>query len=221
MPFDFALARTNMVDGQIRPNKVTDGRLLDALETIARESFVPPAQADTAYSEQELSLPQGRFLLAPMLLARMIQALDITTTSRVLDVAPATGYSTAVLASFAQAVIGLEADNGFGASAGQMLASAGRANAQMVHGPISMGAKQLAPYDAILVNGAMAEVPKTLFHQLVEGGRLIAIIGGQPGVKPGQVTLFTKYHNTVSERVLFEAAASYVPGFTPTEVFAL
>lgn len=221
MPFDFAQARTNMVDGQIRPNKVTTPRLLDALQDIPRENFVPPALQSLAYSEQELALPQGRFLLAPMVLARMIEALELTPMQRVLDIAPVTGYSTAILASLAQSVVGLEADNGFAANAGQMLAAQNVKNAQILHGPISMGAKQFAPYDAVFVNGAMAEVPKTLFHQLVEGGKLIAIVGGEPGATLGRVTLFTKFHGTVSERVLFEAAASYIPGFTAAEVFAL
>lgn len=221
MPFDFCKARMNMIDCQIRPNKVNDGRVLTALETVPREDFVPPELKDRAYSEQEIAMPNGRALLAPMLLARMLEALQIKPYQRVLDVAPVTGYSTAVLAHLAQAVIGLEADNGYAAAAAQNLAAKNYRNAEIVHGPISMGAKQLAPYDAIFINGAMAEVPKTFFHQLIEGGALVAIIGGEPQVQQGQVMLYTKHHGTISRRVLFEAAASYIPGFTPTAEFAL
>lgn len=221
MPFDFSSARANMVDGQIRPNKVNSQQLLDALQATPRELFVPPSLQELAYSEQVLDIPPGRFLLAPMVLARMIEALDLTPNQRVLDIAPATGYSTAIFAQLVQAVVALESDNGLSMAAGQMLQAQNIANAQVVHGPISLGAKQLAPYDAIFVNGAMAEVPRTLFHQLTEGGKLIAIIGGTPGQSPGYVTLFTKLHNSTSERVLFEAAVPYVPGFSPTEGFIL
>ncbi|MGE3770792.1 MAG: protein-L-isoaspartate O-methyltransferase [Bdellovibrionales bacterium] len=221
MPLDFSTARQNMIEGQIRPNKVTDPRLLDCLQSLPRELFVRAEQKGFAYAEHEVEAAAGRMLMAPMLLARMIEALDLMPHMNVLDVAPATGYSSAVLAGVCKTVVGLEADAGLATLAAQICERAGITNAQFVHGPISMGAKNLAPYDAIFVNGAVVDVPRTLFNQLAEGGRLVAIVGGQPGISPGKVNLFTKFHGTVSERVLFEAAASYVPGFTPHEEFSL
>lgn len=221
MPLDLAIARQNMVEGQIRPNRVNDPRLLDAMESLPRELFVAADAQPFAYSDAEVNVSAGRSLVSPMILAKMIEALDIKPTDNVLDVAPATGYSTALMANLCRFVVGLEADAGLVTQAATICQNLKIANLQFVHGPISMGAKQQAPYDAILVSGAMAEVPKTLFHQLTEGGRLIAVVGGKPGLAVGQVTLFTKFHGVVSDRALFEAAASYVPGFAPHEDFSL
>lgn len=221
MPFDFSTARTNMVNGQIRPNKVNDTRLLSALEQLPRESFAPADLAVLAYSDIELPVSKNRCLLAPMVLARMIDAMQITANDRVLDISPVTGYSTAILAQLAMMVVALEPDADMASNTAKMLQASNCSNAQAVHGPISLGAKQFAPYDSMLINGAMADVPRTLFHQLAEGGKLVAIINDKSTETLGRVTLFTKHHNTISERVLFEAAASYIPGFAPVEAFAL
>jgi protein-L-isoaspartate(D-aspartate) O-methyltransferase len=221
MPLDLAVARQNMVEGQIRPNRVNDPRLLDAMESLPRELFVAAGAQPFAYSDTEVAASANRMLPAPMLLARMIEALDIKPNDNVLDVAVATGYSTALVAALARFVTGLEADAGLVTHAAGICQALKIGNVQFVHGPISMGAKQQAPYDAIIINGAMAEVPKTLFHQLAEGGRLVAVVGGTPGVAVGRVTLFTKFHGVISDRVLFESAASYVPGFAPHEEFSL
>jgi len=221
MPLDYAIARQNMLEGQIRPNKVNMPALLDAMETLPRELFVVQEQRPFAYSDNETKASSTRTLLAPMTLARMIEALGLKSSDSVLDVAPATGYSTALLGALCRLAIGLEADAGLATQAAQICQTLHIDNVQFIHGPISMGAKQHAPYDAIFINGAMADVPKTLFHQLVEGGRLVAVVGGEAGLKQGRVTLFTKFHGVVSDRVLFEAAASYVPGFAPHEEFTL
>jgi protein-L-isoaspartate(D-aspartate) O-methyltransferase len=220
MPLDYTTARTNMLEGQIRPNRVNDPRLLTQLETLPRELFVQPASQFFAYAESEVEAAAGRSLMPPMVLARMIEALELQPAATVLDIAPATGYSSAVIAGLCKAVVGLDADAGLTSQATKLCQQLGITNAQFIHGPLSMGAKNFAPYDAIFINGAVAEVPRTLFHQLAEGGRLIAIIAPEEN-SMGKVTLFTKYHGVVNDRVLFEAAASYVAGFAPHEEFAL
>jgi protein-L-isoaspartate(D-aspartate) O-methyltransferase len=220
MPLDFSTARFNMVEGQIRPNKVTNPILLDRLQSLPREQFVRTDQQSFAYSEGEVEAAPGRMLLAPMILARMIEALEITPNMTTMDVAPATGYSTALLASLSRAVVGLEADAGLAVQAAQICQRLEIDNVQFTHGPISMGAKQLAPYDRVFVNGAVADVPRTLFNQMSEEARMIAIIKPQE-TQMGQVTLFMKYHSSITSRVLFEAAASYLPGFAPHEEFSL
>lgn len=220
MSFDYKHARFMMVEGQIRPNRVNSTALLDRFDELPREHFAADGQKEVAYRDDELQAGNGRALLSPMVLARMIEATNPQANDRVLDVAPATGYSTVLLATLVQHVTALEADPQLSAAIAHNCEAFGVRNADSIHGPLSLGAKQNAPYDIILVNGAVTEVPKALFHQLAEGGRLVAVIGGQKGLKLGTVTLFEKFHGNVSQRVLFEGSASYLPGFTPTEEFA-
>ncbi len=216
---DLTAARLLMVDGQIRPNRVETPALLDRLEAIPREYFVQPGEEGMAYREGEVAVTPNRFLLAPMLLGKMIEALEIAPGNRVLDVAPASGYSTAILAALTDTVVtALEADAQLSARATQLLNRLDIA-AHIMHGPLSLGAKEHAPYDAIFVNGAVTEVPAAWLAQLNEAGRLVAVVGGQKDLQPGAVRLFRKFNGQISSRVLFEAAASYLPGFAPGETF--
>lgn len=220
MSFDFQAARTMMVEGQIRPNRVTNPILLDQLEALPREAFVADAQRTMAYREGEVEVSRGRYLLAPMVFARMIEALELTPQDKVLDLACGNGYSTAVLSALAGHVVGMESDTRLANAAVTHLDHLGITNTKIQHGPLSLGAAAEAPYTAIFINGGIIDVPPALFTQLAEGGRLIAVVcSGREG-QLGQVTLFEKFHNTVSSRVLFEAAATVLPGFTPAEGFS-
>jgi protein-L-isoaspartate(D-aspartate) O-methyltransferase len=219
---DFAAARRMMVDGQIRPNDVHDLRIIAAMLEIPRERFVSASNAEFAYAD--LDLPVGidtqpaRRLLKPMVLAKMAQAAAVGASDRVLDVGCATGYSSALLARLAQSVVALEEDPALAKLAEQALSDLHTSNVTVVTGPAIKGWPARAPYDVIFLNGATEVVPKTLFGQLKEEGRLIAVMGRSAA---GRVILYRCVGGNVSGWPVFDAAAALVPGFAepPTFVF--
>ena len=180
---DFAAARRNMVDGQVRTADVTDLRLIAAMLEVARETFVSPAMAGLAYLDLDVPVGEGalRRLLKPMVLAKLIQAADLGATDRVLDVGCATGYAAAVLARVAGHVVAIEQDTALAQRARTALAAL--PNVTVVSGPLTEGWTQSGPYDAILIEGATEVVPETLLRQLKDGGRLVCVLGSGPGAK--------------------------------------
>lgn len=212
---DFAAARFHMVECQIRPNKVTDHRLVDALMEVPREIFVPQALRGVAYVDGGLAVASGRYLLEPMVFARMLQEAGVDGTSRVLDIGCASGYSTAVLARVAGNVVGLESDAALAATATGALAQTG--NATVVTGPLAEGYAAGGPYDVIIIEGAIADVPQAVSAQLADGGRMVVTVLGDRGL--GEVRLFQRNGRTVSSRVLFEAQPHLLPGFEPKPTF--
>ncbi len=219
---DFALARENMVESQIRTNDVTDRRILNAMKEVPREVFVPVSRRGVAYMDDEIPLDgagaggKGRSLMAPRVFAKLVQIADIWAGNLVLDVGCGTGYSTAVLARLADAVVGLEADKTLAEQTAKALASLGTDNAAIVTGPLEAGYASEGPYDVIFLNGAAAEIPKALFDQLGDGGRLVAIIS-QSGF--GKAHVFKKIGGNISRRASFDASAPLLPGFEPKPVF--
>lgn len=214
---DFAVARYNMVESQVRPNKVTDQRVVDAMMRIPREKFVPVASRGIAYVDDAVAIAKGRYLMEPMVFARMLQAAEVQADDVVLDVGCGTGYSTAVIADFAASVVGVESDPDLAARAGQALAETGVENAVVIAGPLTEGHGDQAPYDVIFVNGAVSEAPAALTAQLAEGGRMVVVVRGEDGV--GVVRLFRRAGAAVSSRPLFETLPALLPGFEPKPVF--
>lgn len=214
---DTAAARVHMVEGQIRPNKVTDERLVEALLEIPRELFVPKAARGIAYVDQTLPVGNGRCLLEPMLFGRMLQEVVIEPTDTVLDVGCATGYSTAVLSRLAATVVGIESDGDLVQHATQALAAVGADNALAVEADLPGGYPAQGPYDVIIINGSVAEVPDALLNQLAPNGRLIGVVLGARGL--GEVRLYRRVGDTVSSRALFESQPPVLPGFEPKPVF--
>ncbi|MBI1778919.1 MAG: protein-L-isoaspartate O-methyltransferase [Proteobacteria bacterium] len=211
---DYAAARRNMVEGQLRTNKVTDRRLLDALSEISRERFVPPAQRGVAYVDEDLPIGQGRFLMEPMVLARLVQLAAIDPGDRVLDIGPGSGYSSAVLARLAGRVVALESDPSLAEAAKRNLAELGIGNVQVVTGNLAGGYPKEAPYQAILLNGAVERVPPAIVEQLAEGGRLVGVVGPSQGAAGiGRATLMQRVSGTASSRIAFDAAVAPLPGF--------
>lgn len=211
---DFAVQRINMVDSQVRPSDVTDRRLPRVMLQVPREAFVPAQQRAIAYMDDQLKVaetPAGaRFLLAPRVLAKMLQYLDVGAGSAVLDIGCATGYSTALLAALAKSVVAVECDSGLAEQAVQAIKSLDISNVEVVTGPLEAGAASKAPYDAILVNGAVPDVPAALLDQLKDGGRLVAV-RVRNGV--GNATLWRRYGTQFDSRTLFDAGAAALPGF--------
>ncbi len=207
---DYATARQNMVESQIRPNKVTDAELIDALRSLPRELFVPKAVRGIAYVDDDVAVAPDRYLMEPMVLARLLQEAAVAATDMVLDVGCCTGYSTAVLARLANAVVGLEADPALAAQASDRLSELDIDNAMIVEGALEAGYPRQAPYDLILLGGRAERIPSEIIGQLAEGGRLVGVIG-DAGM--GRACVLTKRRGVTSRREIFDAAVRPLLGF--------
>lgn len=213
---DFEQLRRGMVDSQVRPNDVTDPRLIEAMLELPRERFVPEARKSFAYLDDDLVVREAaagkpaRYLLEPMVLAKLIQALEVTSGSHVLDVGSATGYSAAVLGRLAGGVIALEGEDELASRARKTLAELRIANVTIVPGSLPAGWPVKAPYDVILLNGSVEVVPDALLSQLKEGGCLGAVV--RTGVL-SRAILHVKSGGVISRRPLFTAAAPPLAGF--------
>lgn len=219
---DFAAARANMVESQIRTSDVTDRRILNAMNELPREAFVPASLRELAYMDEEIALDgaapggKGRRLLAPMVFAKLIQIADIGPGDLVLDIGCVTGYSTAILARLADAVVGLEMDEDLAEQTTKALSSLGVDNAAVVTGPLEDGYPSEGPYDVIVLNGSAANIPAPLLDQLKHGGRLVAVISE---VGFGKAYVFNKVNDNISSRASFDASAPLLPGFEPKSAF--
>lgn len=216
---DFAQARRMMVDGQIRTSDVTDLRVLAAFDEVPRERFVPPPWQAIAYLDRDVPVQeagQARRLLKPMVLAKLIQAAEVSEGARVLDVGCATGYSSAILARLAGTVIALEEDAALAEAAERALAAARADNVKVVTGPLAAGWPRAAPYDVILLNGSTEIAPHTLLEQLGDGGRLVGVVGRDP---IGRGTVYRRSGTHVSAHAEFDAVAPLLPGFAKLPAF--
>jgi len=214
---DFNAARHNMVESQLRPNNVTEPRLIETMGQLPREVFVPSARRSTAYCDEciEVSSADGdgqgaRYLMEPMTFGRLVQLSAVGKDDLVLDVGCTTGYSAAVLGNLADSVVAVEATEAMVEEAGNHLSEMGVDNAAVLVGKLNEGCPQQGPYDVIVLEGAVEHVPDGLLSQLKDGGRLVAVIE-QGGV--GQVRLFQKSGSTISERSGLGANAKPLPGF--------
>jgi protein-L-isoaspartate(D-aspartate) O-methyltransferase len=209
---DFALARRNMVEGQLRPNRVNDAGLLAALGELPRERFLPDGLRSVAYADDDVPLGNGRFMMEPMVLARLIQFLQPQAGDKAMVLAAGLGYGAAILARLVQSVVAVEADVGLAEGARQVLRDLGVTGVQQVVGEAEQGAAAAGPYDIILIEGAVHEVPKAIADQLAEGGRLATVVADPSGAL-GVAHLFVKQGGVVSGRPLFDAGTPPVPGF--------
>ncbi len=215
---DFARARRTMVDTQIRVNDVTDSRIIDALSSVPRETYVPDGRRSLAYIDDDVLVSDGtgvpRYVLEPMVLAKMLQAAAIETDDRVLDVGTATGYSAAVLAQISGQVVALEEDGTLAALARHNLA--GLPNVELVEGVLVAGAAAKSPFNVIILQGGAEVVPTSLTEQLVDGGRLVAVVGSGRSAK---CLVHTRLGGEVSVRQVFDAAIPALPGFAAPRGF--
>lgn len=214
---DFALARRNMVEGQLRPNKVTNVDLLAAVGELPRERFLPEALRSVAYADDDVPLGNGRYLMEPMVLARLIQALQPGPDDRALVVASGRGYGAALLARLVKSVVAVESDSALASAADQTVKAVGLGNVTHHVGKCEDGAPSSGPYDIVLIEGGVRQIPQALIDQIAEGGRLATVICGS-GVQ-GAAQLMVKEGGVASGRPLFDAGTPALPGFAPPAKF--
>jgi protein-L-isoaspartate(D-aspartate) O-methyltransferase len=212
---NFALQRKNMVESQVRPSDVTDRRILRIMMEIPREQFVPPSARDLAYMEEHVCISgpadrYPRYLMAPRVLAKLIQHLELGERDRVLDVGCGTGYSSAILAKIAQTVVAVESDADLAERATSALAAVGIDNVAVVVGPLAAGFPDKGPYEGILLNGAVPQVPKGLIEQLKDGGRLAGVVSDHTF---GQGAQWRRLGASFDARPIFDAGVPRLPGF--------
>lgn len=216
---DFATARRNMVDGQLRPNRVTHPGVLEALGRLPREAFLPPERRAVAYLDDDIPLGGGRHLMEPMVLGRLVQAAQPRAGDVALVVGAGTGYGAAVLAGLVETVIALEDDARLAGLAAKALAGLGLDNVALVQGPPAAGWAKEGPYDVILIEGAIVSLPDAIAGQLAEGGRLVGVFAGEEGVA-GQARILLRDGGVLSGRTLFDAGVPKLPGFDAPPRFA-
>ena len=212
-------ARINMIEGQLRPSKVVDERLLDALSRIRRELFVPAPLRAVAYVDDELPVGGARYLMKPIVAARLLQAAAAQPKDVAMVVGAGVGYEAAVLSLLVRTVIALEADPELARVGRSALVDHGIAGVVYVEAPLAAGCRQRAPYDVIVFAGAAAEVPREVGAQLAEGGRMAVVLRRHNGV--GRATLATRTGGVLAQRVLFDAAVPLLPGFAAKPGFVL
>jgi protein-L-isoaspartate(D-aspartate) O-methyltransferase len=208
--------RRFMVNGQLRTGGVNDLTVLAAFLEVPREDYVAPAQAKLAYldSDQPALGASGRRLLAPLTLARLLQAAAVAPGERALDVAGGSGYSAALLEQLGARVVAVESDSGAAEAARRALA--GRDAIEVVEGDLAAVAGK-GPFDVILVNGAFETLPDALTALLTEGGRLVGVEAAN-GVQ--EAALFEKSATGISRRALFETRAAVIEAFRRAPAFA-
>jgi len=218
---DAGVQRRNMVESQVRPSEISDRRIPRAMESIEREKFLPEALQSLAYLDRSLTLPGragsiARSEHAPRILAKLMQAANIQATDVILDVGSASGWSSALLAQIGETVVALECDRDLADRASAMLSQQAIDNVAVVVGPLAEGYPKAGPYDVIVLQGATADAPQTLFEQLKDGGRLVAVVRGS-GL--GQACCWQRHGTTLAKRICFDANADFLPGFEPVEAF--
>lgn len=214
---DFAAARDVMVDGQLRPTKIIHRGVLDAMRRLPREAFAPPGLQALAYIDDDLALPGGRFMLRPLSVARLVQLAEPQPGERALVIGAGSGYLSAVLAACGVAVTALEQD--------PALAALARANRAMMpgvvpaEGNLAAGLEAGAPYDLLVIEGAVAEIPARFARMLTPAGRLVGILAPRPGQSVAVRAVVQGGSFVVTPAM--DCFAPMLPGFAPAPAFAL
>jgi protein-L-isoaspartate(D-aspartate) O-methyltransferase len=215
---DFAEARRRMINSQIRPNRVSDARVLAAMGEVPREVFVPEPLRGVAYVDEDIEIGERRYLMEPLALARLLQGAELEPSDVALDIGCGTGYTAAVLSHLVSTVVAIECDEEIAKRANENLIELAIDNAAVVEGPLAHGYPEHAPYDVIFLSGAAAFLPPGLIGQLAEGGRLVGVFRGADGV--GRASMVVRQGDLSATRELFNAATPLLPGFETEPEFA-
>jgi protein-L-isoaspartate(D-aspartate) O-methyltransferase len=213
----YEAARANMVESQLRPNRVTDERVIAAFMRIRRELFVPERLRGVAYVDDDLPLGGGRYLLRPMVAARLLQAGMVEARDTALVVGAGVGYEAAVLAQLARSVVALEENPELARIGRSALVDHRIASVSYVEAPLPLGHRQRSPYDLVLFAGAVMEIPGEISGQLAQGGRIVVVLRQREGV--GRATFITRAGGALASRVMFDAATPLLPGFIAKPAF--
>jgi len=219
---DVAEQRANMVENQVRPSDVTDRRILSAMQEIPRERFVPPQLVSLAYIDEDVPLntaaqgAESRWLMAPRVLAKLLQLAEIGEEDQVLDVGVGTGYSAALLGKMASSVIALECDAALAKEATTALKALAIGNVEVVTGDLAAGCPDRAPFDVIILGGSIDVPPDALLDQLKDGGRLVTVVRQD---RLGKAAIWRRLGRSFDRWIAFDAAAKPLPGFQPAPEF--
>jgi len=212
------LARQNMVNNQLRPQRVYDPCLLKAFAEVDRALFLLPSLQPLAYSDSELSYHEQRFLMAPMIFAQLVESAHIRSHHRVLVVACGTGYSLAILSFLCNDVTGLESIPALAQQAQYNLSLGNFLHIPIINGPLREGTPDKPPYDVILIEGAVDEVPLSLTRQLKEGGRLVTIkYDTKNPYALGKGIVMSRYEDSLTCIEGFDAQTKLLPEFSLSE----
>ncbi len=214
---DFADARTRMVDSQVRPNKVTDPRILASMRRLRRECFLPAALAAQAYCDEDVPLGNGRVLTEPMVVARLIQLTAPLPGDRALVIGAGAGYGAAVLADCGARVFALEEDAALLGLARTALASEAP-GVTLLSGKLAAGWAEYAPYDLILIEGAVRDIPPAIVSQLrPDTGRLVTVQRGESDF--GHAVLAELTPAGLRAQPMFDCATPLIPALLPAPSF--
>ena len=224
---DYLLARQNMIDSQLRPNRVLEAALIEAFQAVPREFFVPERLKGAAYIDEDIALGQGRYLLAPLTIGRLLQAASIAKREAVLVAAGATGYGAALAGKLARTVTMVEPDAKLAAQARAALRRAGLQNVSVFEGPVDAGYAARGPFDVVILEGAVDTVPPALLEQLAPSGRLATVLLSQDEaglVAPdiavmGRAVLMTRSTTADRTQILFETGTQDIPGLGARPAF--
>ncbi|MCZ6605724.1 MAG: protein-L-isoaspartate O-methyltransferase [Alphaproteobacteria bacterium] len=215
---NFDAVRKNMVDCQLRTNAIVNEAVLDAMGAVPREAFLPDELQPIAYIDEDLELGNGRFLIEPLVLARLLQMAEVAPSDAVLVVGCGSGYASAVLARMASSVVTVECDADRATISAAALREQGCDNVVVVEGDLKKGCRDQAPYNVILFTGAVASIPPEIAEQLDENGRLVCVVDVEcEGL--GRAVLMTRHHGHLSERIVYDASTPILPGFAREEGF--
>jgi len=209
-------ARQHMIDGHLLPNNVTDGNVIDAISKVNRENFVPDGSKGVAYIDKSIKVGDNRYLMEPLALAKMLSSADISSDELTLDIATATGYSSAVLSQLVDAVVSIEEDESLANAATENLALENCDNVAVINACHKEGLAKQGPYDLIFINGMIDEVPVGLLEQLNKGGRILCALN-QDGF--GRAALITYEDKIKGVRILFDVAVPVLAGFEKKKKF--
>lgn len=199
----YETARKNMLFGQLIPNRIHHSAMLDAMGAVPREKFLPERLQSRAYADEAVFIKNHVFLFAPRVLADLLLMADIQKTDFVLNVKSGTGYSAALMAHMAMAVVALESDSGLCDSAQQILIDEEIDNVAVLNQTPEEGFPSQAPFEVIFIDGIIADVPEALLSQLAEGGRLVCVTA-KPSEEMGKATKVTKHNGILSYTSEFE-----------------
>ena len=216
---DFKIARKNMVENQIRANKVTSLNVINAFLDVPREKFVPDALQEISYVDEDIQLSRNRFMMKPMILARLFQSLNLKGNENILHVGSNSGYGSAILSRMCSSVISLESDKKLFETSIHTFSNMGFDNVVPLHGSMENGVEKEAPFDIIFIEGSIETEPTSLFSQLNENGKLIAIIR-PANIKIGKAKLFFKISNEIGLENLFDAQVSKLSIFKSKTKFS-